>query len=71
MRNWDEALSSTDPSNPGSVSGACSDGYDNDGDGLIDFGGYPDCSDASSNREVAIPVRDCRVGRAETSGGVL
>jgi len=102
MRNWDESLSSTDPSNPGSVSGACddgidndgdgaidsadsacvtpslnienpqcSDGYDNDGDGLIDFGGDPDCSDASWNRELALPARNCRVSRADPTGGVL
>lgn len=104
IRNHDEALSSTDPSNPGSVSGACSDGidndgdgaidmddsacvaasldienpqcsdgYDNDGDGLIDFGGDPDCSDASSNRELTlvVPGRECSVGPGDPSTGVL
>jgi len=65
------ATRSADPSNPGSVVGACNDGIDNDGDGLIDVGGDPDCNDASSNRELAIPVRNCSVSRNDPSGGVL
>jgi DNA-binding beta-propeller fold protein YncE len=32
----DEADANTDPANPGSITGACSDGIDNDGDGDID-----------------------------------
>jgi len=32
----DEVAASTDPGNPGSVTGACTDGIDNDGDGDID-----------------------------------
>jgi MYXO-CTERM domain-containing protein len=50
----------------------CSDGFDNDGDGTADFGGDPDCASPSSNRELAIPVRDCRVGGATTpTNGVV
>ncbi|MBW1757646.1 MAG: hypothetical protein JRJ80_15930, partial [Deltaproteobacteria bacterium] len=50
----------------------CSDGFDNDGDGTADFGGDPDCTSPSSNRELAIPVRDCRVGGATTpTNGVV
>lgn len=58
--NHDEALSSTKPDNPGSVTGACNDGIDNDGDGLIDLGDdgcvvasahieNPECSDGYDN----------------------
>ena len=39
----DERDAGTDPANPGSVSGACNDGIDNDGDGLIDAGQDPGC----------------------------
>ena len=49
----------------------CSDGFDNDGDGLTDFGGDPDCTDAFSNRELALPTNDCRVGRANPAPAVL
>ena len=35
--NFDEQLAGTDPHNSGSVLGACNDGIDNDGDGLIDL----------------------------------
>jgi MYXO-CTERM domain-containing protein len=100
--NFDESNAGTDPSNPGSVMGACndgidndgdgaidladsgcptgssnienpqcSDGFDNDGDGLTDFGGDPDCTDNFSNRELALPPPDCRVGRADPAPAVL
>jgi hypothetical protein len=41
----------------------CSDGYDNDGDGRIDFGSDTDCTASFSNRELALPQRDCHAGR--------
>ncbi|MBW2381795.1 MAG: hypothetical protein JRG70_20065, partial [Deltaproteobacteria bacterium] len=97
MPNFAESQSNTDPANPGSVIGACSDGIDNDGDGLIDlgdpgcstssarienpqcsdgfdndgdgtadWGGDPDCNGPSSNRELALPPSDCRVGGTTT-----
>lgn len=100
--NYDESLSNTDPANPGSVTGACRDGIDNDGDGAIDmadtgcpalsanienpqcsdgfdndadgvadFGGDPDCNDPTSNRELAPPPSDCRVGPGNVSTGTL
>jgi YVTN family beta-propeller protein len=92
--NHDESLSGTNPGDPGSVPGACndgidndgdgmidladtgcsssvgnmenpqcSDGYDNDGDGRIDFGSDTDCTASFSNRELALPQRDCHAGR--------
>ena len=100
--NYNESQSSTDPANPGSLIGACSDGldndgdgaidgadagcfgtssnienpqcndgYDNDGDGFADYGGDPDCTGPTSNRELAIPVRDCRVGRLDPENDLL
>lgn len=48
--NYDEALSSTQPYNPGSVPGACNDGIDNDGDGQIDMADSG-CPAASANIE--------------------
>jgi hypothetical protein len=39
----DERVALTDPGNPGSVTGACSDGLDNDGDGAVD-GADPGCT---------------------------
>lgn len=36
----------------------CSDGLDNDGDGLIDFPDDPGCSDENDNSEVDSPVND-------------
>ncbi|MDH3652799.1 MAG: hypothetical protein OEN21_00885 [Myxococcales bacterium] len=102
MRNYDEIQSSTDPANPGSIIGACSDGidndgdgtidladtgcpsaggrienpecsdgFDNDGDGVADFGADPDCGAPGSNRELALPPRDCRVGRIDPADGLL
>ena len=59
--DFDEVAASTDPGNPGSVTGACTDGIDNDGDGDIDAvdlgctgGGSPDienpeCDDGWDN----------------------
>ncbi len=49
----------------------CSDGYDNDGDGTADWGGDPDCTGPMSNRELAIPARDCRVGRLDPENDLL
>ena len=48
--NYDEVLASTKPDNPGSVPGACSDGIDNDGDGLVDLADSG-CPAASANIE--------------------
>ncbi|MEM7434068.1 MAG: hypothetical protein AAF436_02880 [Myxococcota bacterium] len=48
--NYDEALASTKPDNPGSVPGACNDGIDNDGDGQIDLADSG-CPAASANIE--------------------
>jgi len=48
--NYDEGLSSTQADNPGSVPGACNDGIDNDGDGLMDVAD-PGCPTPSSNIE--------------------
>ncbi|MGB5809513.1 MAG: hypothetical protein WBG86_03225, partial [Polyangiales bacterium] len=48
--NRDEALAFTDSANAGSVPGGCSDGVDNDADGLIDMAD-PGCEDSSSNVE--------------------
>ncbi|MEM7119088.1 MAG: hypothetical protein AAF614_42110 [Chloroflexota bacterium] len=48
--NGDEHAAQTDPANPGSVLGACNDGIDNDGDGMIDSGDNG-CVDAQSNIE--------------------
>ncbi len=48
--NYDEALSSTQAHNPGSVLGACDDGIDNDGDGDVDMADQG-CADPSSNIE--------------------
>ena len=42
----DERDAGTSPSNPGSLPGACSDGIDNDGDGLVDLAD-PGCKDAT------------------------
>ncbi|MFZ1862598.1 MAG: hypothetical protein WAU39_00130 [Polyangiales bacterium] len=49
----------------------CSDGYDNDGDGAIDFGSDPDCSDATWNRELAVPASSCKAGRGDPTKGAL
>ena len=49
----------------------CSDGYDNDGDGTTDYGGDPDCLGPTSNRELAIPPRNCRVGRLDPENDLL
>ena len=49
----------------------CSDGYDNDGDGTADYGGDPDCLGPTSNRELAIPPRNCRVGRLDPENDLL
>ena len=50
VRDGDERDAGTDPANPGSVVGACSDGIDNDGDGLADLadGG---CASAAASIE--------------------
>ncbi|MEM8609208.1 MAG: hypothetical protein AAGF92_19050 [Myxococcota bacterium] len=48
--NHDETLAFTDPANPGSLPGACSDGIDNDGDGAIDTAD-PGCEDADGDIE--------------------
>ncbi len=59
-RNRDEFLSGTDAANPGSITGACSDGIDNDGDGATDLADVgcasalgnienPQCSDGYDN----------------------
>jgi MYXO-CTERM domain-containing protein len=50
FRNYDEAVSNTDPANPGSISGACGDGIDNDGDGAIDLADTG-CATVSGNIE--------------------
>ncbi|MGB5694092.1 MAG: hypothetical protein WBM46_00435 [Polyangiales bacterium] len=58
--NYDETQENTDPANPGSVIGACSDGIDNDGDGSVDLADSgcanaagiienPECSDGFDN----------------------
>ena len=49
--NYTESLSNTDPANPGSVVGACSDGIDNDGDGAVDYPADTGCPAASANIE--------------------
>ena len=49
-RNHDESVSGTDPANPGSISGACGDGLDNDGDGAIDLADTG-CATVSGNIE--------------------
>lgn len=46
--NFDEAGSSTNPADPGSVPGACDDGIDNDGDGAIDMADVGCASPSSS-----------------------
>jgi len=53
MMNYDEIQSVTDPANPGSVIGACSDGIDDDGDGTIDLAdtGCPSASGRIENPE--------------------
>jgi YVTN family beta-propeller protein len=47
----DERVAGTDPANPGSFVGACSDGLDNDGDGAVDFGGDDGCFSLGWNIE--------------------
>jgi len=44
---------------------------DNDGDGTADYGGDPDCTGPTSNRELALPPSDCRVGRLDPANGLL
>jgi hypothetical protein len=61
--NRDEVLASTNPANPGSVSGACDDGIDNDGDSLTDFGGDTDCEGFDDNNE-----RGCSIIAAGVPG---
>ncbi|MBW2447588.1 MAG: hypothetical protein JRG83_16895, partial [Deltaproteobacteria bacterium] len=51
VNDFDEIIALTDPDNPGSVAGACNDGIDNDGDGLIDFGADLGCSGLGSPLE--------------------
>jgi DNA-binding beta-propeller fold protein YncE/mono/diheme cytochrome c family protein len=46
----DERDAGTQPSNPGSLPGACNDGIDNDGDGLIDLAD-PGCRNSEWNIE--------------------
>lgn len=52
---WVAIPPGADPSNPFPENPACSDGIDNDGDGLIDFGEDPDClspeDDSEEDRE--------------------
>jgi YVTN family beta-propeller protein len=48
----------------------CSDGFDNDGDGLADAVD-PDCLDPTSNRELALPQRDCRIGPLDAEHSLL
>jgi len=50
MLDYDELTSLTDPGNPGSIVGACNDGIDNDGDGLMDMAD-PGCASLASNIE--------------------
>ncbi len=47
VMDGDEFADGTDPANPGSLLGACNDGIDNDGDGLIDAGD-PGCKNITS-----------------------
>ncbi len=47
----DERDAFTDPGNPGSVPGACSDGVDNDGDGAIDLADIGCSTGSSGNSE--------------------
>jgi len=58
------------PSNPDAPSGPqCSDGVDNDGDGLVD---YPDdlgCSDANDDTEDSTPQPQCDDGRDNDGDG--
>jgi YVTN family beta-propeller protein len=49
-RNGDERDAGTDPANPGSILGACTDGLDNDGDGATD-GADPACTSSSLHVE--------------------
>jgi DNA-binding beta-propeller fold protein YncE len=46
----DERAAHTDPANPGSITGACNDGIDNDGDGQIDLAD-PSCPSAALSIE--------------------
>ena len=48
--DFDEVVALTDPNNPGSIQGACNDGNDNDGDGLVDLAD-PGCSAVGSSLE--------------------
>ncbi len=47
----DEARLGTDPADASSLPGACADGLDNDGDGLVDFGADPGCEGPASSDE--------------------
>jgi hypothetical protein len=50
MLDFDEVVSLTDPANPGSITGACADAIDNDGDGATDLADAG-CANAASDIE--------------------
>jgi YVTN family beta-propeller protein len=62
----DELDAGTDPGNPGSVPGACSDGLDNDGDGLVDLAD-PGC--AISGQSIENP--QCNDGLDNDGDGAI
>jgi hypothetical protein len=53
-----------------SVPPSCSDGYDNDGDDLIDFPADPQCSSASADSEMGVPLPATH-DFTQTGGGVF
>jgi len=55
-RDRDELDLGTDPDAAGSVTGACNDGRDNDGDGAVDWPADADCVSADADSELGGPA---------------
>ncbi len=68
-RDGDERALLTDPDAPGSLPGACSDGLDNDGDGVADYPADPDCHAPSGRSEIAGPAVASDVYRGRVRAG--
>jgi hypothetical protein len=63
--NFDEAQAPTDPANPGSLPGACSNGNDDDGDGLTDLAD-PGCGLVAASN---IENPECSNGKDDDGDG--
>ena len=61
----------SDKNNKGNGQPQCSDGVDNDGDGMIDFPADPGCTSATDDTEDSTPAAQCMDGRDNDGDGKI